>query len=353
MNRIQALTAGLLAGLIASATADTLHLKNGTTYQGKILSETSDSYLVEVMVTKSIKEERSFAKADVTRIEREKLDETAFLEISKLAPAPDLLGADDYRARLEVCYKFVKTYPNSPLAAKARAIAGELEKENDTIAQGGVKLAGKLITATERQANKVEINARVLESSIRAHAKASEWVPALRDFTKLEADYSSTTPFKDMLPFVRQVIQQYNAQLLESAAGLPKRLEDRRVGLERMSSEDRNASSRAIAEVDEATARKIAGEKAAGIKWTSHDDFNKTSLDDAIRYCDQELKRLENLRIDAKVDAGKAWRDAWSAIQGSDAKVVTTALADARAARLSNDLIAELETLAKKAGHLK
>ncbi len=353
MKRTHALTAGLLAGLIGAAAADTLHLKNGTTYEGKILSETKDSYLFEVMVTKSIKEERTIAKADVTKIDREKLDETAFLEIKKLTPAPDLLGAEDYRARLELCYKFVKTYPNSPLAAKARAIAGELEKENDVIAQGGVKLTAKLITAAERQANKVEINARVLESSVRARAKDSQWVLALRDFVKLEADYSNTAPFKDVLPFARQVIQQYNAQLVESAAGLPKRLADRKVGLERMSSEDRNASNRAIAEVDEAAAKKTAEEKAAGIKWTTPDDFNKTSLDDAIRYCDQELKRLENLRIDAKIDAGKAWRDTWSAIQGTDAKVVATALSDARAARLSNDLIAELETLAKKAGHMK
>jgi hypothetical protein len=353
MKRTHALTAGLLAGLIGTASADTLHLKNGTTYQGKILSETKDSYLVEVMVTKSIKEERTIARTDVTKIDREKLDETAFVEIAKLAPAPDLLAAEDYRARLELCYKFVKTYPSSPLAAKARAIAGELEKEIDVIAQGGVKLGGKLVTATERQADKVEINARVLESSIRAHAKNSQWVLALRDFVKLEAEYSNTAPFKDVLPFARKVIQQYNAQLIESAAGLPKRLADRKVGLERMSSEDRNASNRAIAEVDEAAAKKAAEEKAAGIKWTTPDDFNKTSLDEAIRYSDQELKRLENLRTDAKVDAGKAWRDAWSAIQGSDAKVVVTALSEARAARLSNDLIAELETLAKKAGHMK
>lgn len=353
MNRPKALTAGLLAAMICSAAADTVVLKNGTKYEGKILKENPDSYLVEVMVTKSIKEERTIAKSEVDRIEREKLDEKAFLELAKLTPAPDLLPAEDYRARLELCYKFSKTYPNSPQAAKARAITGELEKESDVIAQGGVKLGGKLVTAAERQGNKVEINARILESSIRSHAKASEWVLALRDFATLESGYPTTAPYRDVIPLVRQVIQQYAAQLNESAAGLPKRLADRKVGLERMSSEDRNASTRAIAEQDEAAAAKLASEKAAGIKWTTPDAFNKASLDEAIRYCDQELKRLDSLKTDDKQDAGKAWRDAWTAIQGSDAKAVVTAISDARAARLSQELVTELETLAKKAGHIK
>lgn len=353
MKQTLNLAASLMVTLIGAASADTLHLKNGTTYEGKILNETPDSYLVEVMVTKTIKEEKTIAKADVDKIEREKLDEKAYLEIAKLVPAPDLLASGDYRSRLDLCYKFVKSFPNSPLAAKARAIAGELEKENDAVAQGGVKLGGKLISSADLQANKVEINARVLESSVRAHAKASEWIPALRDFAKLEAEYSSTAPFRDVLPVVKEVIGQYNAQLLESSATLAKRLEDRKVGLERMSSEDRNASTRAIAEQDEAAARKLAEEKAAGIKWTTPDAFNKSSLDEAVRFCDQELKRLDALRPDSKTDAGKAWRDAWTAVHGTDPKVVVTALADARNAKISAELITELETLARKSGLMK
>jgi hypothetical protein len=216
-----------------------------------------------------------------------------------------------------------------------------------------LKLGGKIVSSAELQSNKVEINARVLESSMRAHANASEWIPALRDFDELEAGYSSTAPFKDALPVAKQVIEQYNAQLVESSAGFAKRTEERKVGLERMSSEDRNASIRAIAEQDEAAAKKLSGEKAAGVKWTTPDDFNKTSLDEAIRFCDQELKRLNALKPDSKTDAGKAWRDAWTAIHGTDPKAVATALADVRNAKISAELLTELETLAKKSGLMK
>lgn len=347
------LTAALLAGLICSAAADTLHLKNGTTYEGKILSETTESYVVEVMVTRSIKEEKTIAKAEVAKIEREKLDEKAFIEIAAMSPTPDLLEPGEYQIRLQTCYKFVKAYPSSPLAEKARAITGELEKELDLISQGGVKLGGKVISAAERQSNKVEISARALEVSIRNHAKRGEWVPALRDFTKLEADYSTTAPFKDVLPTVKQVISQYHSQLVESAAGLDKRLADRKIGLERMASQDRNASERAIAEQNAAVEKQFADEKKAGVKWTTPDLFNKSTLDEATRFSDQELKRLEALRIDPKLDAGKAWRDAWSAVHGTDPKAVTPALADARSAKVPTALVTELEDLAKKAGLMK
>ena len=353
MKQSHTLTVTLFAGLICSAAADTLHLKNGTTYEGRIITESPDSFVMEVIVTRSIKEEKTVAKADVAKVDREQPDQKAFVEISKLTPAPDLLTASDYQSRLASCYKFVKDFPTSSHAAKARAITGELEKELDLVSQGGVKLSGRLISATERQSNRVEIEAQILEASIRAHARAGEWIPSLRDFTKLEADYSTTSEFKNVLPLVKQVIQQYHAQLVESSAGLEKRLTDRTVGLERMPVEDRNASARAIAEEDASHVQRLAAEKAAGVKWITPDPYNKATLDESIQYADQEMKRLDGLKFDLKFDAGRAWRAAWTAVHGSDAASATTALADARAAKVPAALVTELESLAKKSGLMK
>jgi len=353
MKQSHTLTVTFFAGLICSAAADTLHLKNGTTYEGRILRESPDSFVMEVMVTHSIKEEKTVAKSDVANVDRDQPDEKAFVEISKLTPAPDLLTAGDYQSRLASCYKFVKDFPTSSLAAKARAITGELEKELDFISQGGVKLSGRVVSATERQSNKVEIEAQILDTSVRAHARAGEWISALRDFTKLETDYSTTSEFKDVLPLVKQVIQQYHTQLVESSAGLEKRLNDRKVGLERMPVEDRNASARAIAEEDAANVQRLAAEKAAGVKWITPDPYNKATLDESTQYADQEMKRLEALKFDLKSDAGRAWRAAWTAVHGSDAASATTALSDARAAKVPAALVMELESLAKKSGLMK
>ena len=90
--KIRPITASLwILALTLPAVADTFFLKDGTTMEGKILRQDATAYFVEVNVTKSIKDERSIAKADVVKVEREQPDLIAFVELSKLIPAPDLL----------------------------------------------------------------------------------------------------------------------------------------------------------------------------------------------------------------------------------------------------------------------
>lgn len=353
MKRNPTFSALLLAGLIPLACADTIQLKDGTKLEGKILKEDPQSYLVEVMVTKSIKEEKTIAKADVAKIDRVKPDEIAFAPLSKLSPAPDLLTAAEYQIRISKLEKFIQEFPTGTATPKAKAMIDELAKEQAAVTEGGIKLNGHIIPASERDANKVELVARALELAIRTHVQASEWLPALRKFSDFERDYSTTLPFKESLPIVKQAIEAYRTQVNETAASLPKRLEDRKVGLERMTSEDRNSSTRAINEQNAAVEKRYADEKKAGVKWVTPDSFHKASLDDASRFADQELKRLQALKLDSKIDAGKAWRDAWAAVHGSDAQAVTTAMNDVKAAKISPELIAELETLAKDAGLIK
>jgi hypothetical protein len=345
----------LLASLIPLASADTILLKDGTKLEGKILKEDLHSYVVEVIVppSKSIKEEKTISKADVVKVDREKPEELAFGPLASLTPTPDLLTAGDYQVRVTKLEKFIRDFPTGPSTTKAKAMLEELKKEQAAIAEGGVKLNGRVIPASERDANKVELAARTLEVSIRSHAQASEWLAALREFATLEKEYSSCLPYRECLPVVKQAIEAYRAQINETAASLPKRLEDRKIGLERMSSENRNGSIRAIDEQNAAVEKRFADEKKAGVKWVTPDPFHKASLDDASRFADQELKRLETLKPDSKIDGGKAWRDAWAAVHGTDAKAVTTAMADAKAAKISPELIAELEAIAKDSGLIK
>ena len=62
---------GMLMMVTAGAGADTIILKNGTRYQGRVLKDEGESYLLEIQVTRSIKDERRVAKADIEKIEKE------------------------------------------------------------------------------------------------------------------------------------------------------------------------------------------------------------------------------------------------------------------------------------------
>lgn len=345
------LTALPFLALIGAAQADTIRLKNGTTYQGKVLKEDNEHYVLEVQVTKSIKDEKRIPKADVAAIDREQADKKAYEELLTLVPAPDLLDAGAYQTRIAKVYAFLKAHPASSHAPQAKKIAAELEQEQTAIEAGGVKLNGRILTADARQADAVEIDARVLAASARQLAESGALVPALRKAAELEKDFASTLTFREFLPYFRQLIQTHRARTATTAAGYEARVKERDGGLAQMQINDRAATESAIAEQAREGKARYDAEKKAGHKWLSPDQWNKPALDEAVRHADQELKRLDALKLDTAADGGKAWREAWSAIHASpvDPKALNEALGAARSARLPQRYQTRLDAAAKAA----
>jgi hypothetical protein len=234
---------------------------------------------------------------------------------------------------------------------QAKKIAAELEQEQTAIETGGVKLNGQILTADARQADAVEIDARVLAATARQLAESGALVPALRKASELEKDFASTATFREFLPYYRQLIHTQRTRAVTAAEGYEARVKERDSGLARMQPNDRAATERAIAEQAREGKTRYDSEKAAGHKWLSPDQWDKPALDDAVRHADQELKRLGSLKLDTKTDGGKAWRDAWSALHASpaDPAAINTALGNARSARLPQRYLARLEEAAKAA----
>ncbi|WP_338289971.1 PTPDL family protein [Luteolibacter sp. LG18] len=341
----------LSAGLLGSAAAETIRLKDGTKLEGKILKEDTESYVVDVQVTRSIREEKTIKKADVAGVDREQLDEKAFLAIKGLVPTPDLLTAADYDARLAKVREFVQTYPTSPQVKAAKEISATLEKERESVNQGGVKLGGHLITDEERSSNKFDVDARMIEVSIRSLAKDLRWAAALREFEKLEKEYQTSAAYKEVLPFVKDVIRHYRSEASEAASTYDARFKKQQTGLELQKAEDRAASASAIADRDAQIKAQYDAEKKASVKWITANPYLKVSLDEAVKYADQELKRLDAVKLDTLPDGGKAWREAWTAVHaGGDLKSSNSLISAARTAKLPDRYVKELEAAAKEAG---
>lgn len=68
MKQKPAFGALCLLAVALPCAADTFLLKDGITLNGAVVSEAGDFYLVEFQVTKSIKDDRKIAKADVVKI---------------------------------------------------------------------------------------------------------------------------------------------------------------------------------------------------------------------------------------------------------------------------------------------
>lgn len=349
--------AATLPGFIAltlPAMADTFFLKDGTTLEGKVLSEDATNYHVEVKVTKSIKDERNIPKADVTRIEKEQLDLTAFEQLSKLLPAPDLLTVEEYGSRIRSVEKFLSEHRGSSKSKEARAMLATLKTEANEVLAGGIKMGGKIISPAEYRANAYELDSRIQEVKIRAMVKDARYFQALRTFSDFSRDFRNTASHAELLPLINRVISSYLEEVQQSLASYDARVKEREVGLKRMPGADRVATENAIREELAASEARFKAEKDAKVGWVTIDPFFKPTMEETIAFGKQETTRLASLSSAKPVDAGKIYRDTLNLIlnKGTTSSV-TTALTAAKAAFIAPRYIATLENAARAAGITK
>ena len=339
-----------IAALAVSAHADVLVMKDGTKIEGEVLREDADVYVVEVYVTKTIKDQKRVPKADVSRIDKDRPDEKAFEEIKPLVPTPDMLPLDQYKERILLIETFIKQYPNTSNAKKAEEMLQTLKTEVAQINEGGVKLNDKMVTPAEYRANAYEIDARVLEQKTRDAAKAGDYTGALEAFNELQNDYEGTAAYKDVAPFARKLIDVYRGKVSQLVSNFDARLAQQKKGLASMGVGDRGNAERAIAD-EAARAQKLyQREKAQKKVWVTPSLNNKTALQDIQRTADKELATIDRKSKSLKADGGEAYRNAWEIIHkdGADPKEVKAAVAIARAARMPERYTKMLEDAAKE-----
>ncbi len=348
MKRKPAFALFSLLAITLPAGADTFQLKDGTTVEGTIVSEAGDTYVLDVQVTKTIRDERRIPKADVVKVTREEPDAKAFQAISKLVPAPDLLTADEYAVNIAAIEKFIKANPASNNLKNARKMLETLKAEASQVAAGGMKINGKIISAAEYQANAYDLDARVQESKIRDLVNDNQFLPAVRMFVDFDRDYRNTLAYGSLITLMKQVIQHQVDQAKESLLTLEARNKERAVGLQRMALEDRKKTEDAIKGENAEIEALYKAEKDAKQNWPTTSPFHKVSLEDTVKHGQAELVRLGAVKTVLGLDSGKSYREAYNALQsGANAATVTTALASAKAAGVPPRYLAPLEAKAK------
>lgn len=347
MKKNPALGALCLLAVVLPCAADTFLLKDGTTLNGAVVSDAGDVYVLEVQITKSIKDERKIAKSDVVKITREQPGEAAFEPISKMVPTPDLLTTDDYQARIAIVEKFMKEHRDSNKLASAKMILAALKSEYDAVAAGGIKFNDRILTTAEYRANAYDLDARVQETKIRRLVNANQFLQALRVFAEFDHEYRNTLSYGALVSLMRQVIQAQLAEAKQSLLTLDTRTKEQALGILRMPLADRKITEDAIREENALIQASYKAEKDAKQNWVTTSPFHKASLEDTVKFCEQELVRMGTVQAALGVDGGKAYRDAWTATHGGNAAAISAALAAAKTAAVPARYLAPLEAAAK------
>jgi hypothetical protein len=331
------------------AAADTFLLKDGTSLKGSILREDPTSYTLEVNVTKSIKDERVVAKADIKKITAENLDLTAFAAIEKLIPAPDLLTAADYESRIRTVEKFLIDHRGTK-SKETKDILAELKAEANEILAGGIKLAGKIVPQSEYRTNAYEIDARIQAAKIRRLVGDSMHLQALREFVAFDRLFHNTSACAALAPLIKQVIPFHMTETEQALSTLDARIKERELGLQRMSPTDRPRTENAILEETAELAARFKSEKDAKLGWVTTHPFFKPSLDETMTFGKGELARWSTLKTPL-LDGGKAFRDAMMLIENKGTPAaITAAITAAKTAGVAPRYLAILEAAAPPSG---
>lgn len=307
--------------------ADTIVLKSGKKYEGRVISEDEKSYLLEIQVTKTIKDERRVPKNQIDEIIKETKEDKSFKDISKLVPTPDLLPASTYKKRVELAQEFVSKFPKSANIKEAKKILAQLEKEHRTIAAGGLKLDGQLISHSDMEANAYEIHARMLLQDIKKLAAAEKHHEALRKWQALKKDYKNSTSFQKGVPVAQRVLRSYQSKLKQLMDTLDTRTEKRKSALLSMNENDRRRTEAVLAEKQKNYAALVEREKTElQFKWLTVDPFEKESIDHNHRQTISELSTLSNIRLSEIKQAGPSYRSAWTALAEGNLEVANQQL---------------------------
>lgn len=339
--------------LVAPAWGDVFWLKDGSKVEGVLVSQDASSYVVEVQVTKSIKDERIIAKADVRNVETAKADDEAFKRIAALGPQPDGLPIHEYDQRIQQIENFIQAYPGSLKIKEATAMLNALKEERQVIKDGGFKSNGVLHTPQDYRANAYDMDANLAALSIQRLVSGGRYLQALRAFTDFERNYGSTDACRRLTPAITEAIRRYLVEVTQSRETYDQRVKEREEGLQRMSDRDRGSSVIAIRQQQEELERQFEQQKDAKIGWVTPDPFCKPALDHAISHGKSELKRLESPKPSksAVQDGGKVYRDVMAlAKRGVDKQAAKDAISMAKQAgipqRYLDQLQAELDASA-------
>lgn len=318
----------LMAGLLTSPlTADTIELKSGVKYQGKVISEDEKSYLVEIHHSASIKDERRISKDQVRKIVSEASDTKEFKAIKDLVPTPDSLTEKDYLERIKMTSDFIKKHPKSKLTKKANPILKTLTQEKQAIVNGGIKLNGKIIAASDLKTNAYDIDASLLAQKVKKLAKGRKLQPALRQWEKLEQNYPYSTAYKNTLPFIPRVLKVYKAELQKNLDSLDAQINKREKIMESLSNSDRSRTEKALETKQKKYANLIAKEeKELNTKWLTIDPFSRTALEFNLRSIESAQQEISSTQASQIKLAGDDLRAAWTSLENGDLEGAETRL---------------------------
>ena len=299
--------------------AEWIELKDGTKVEGKIVTDAADTVVIEIQTTPTIREQKSYPRAEVVKVHRATQDDLAFEEIAAIAAPATADDPNVYDAPLERIRSFMKGYAYSKHMPQARKLAASLESERTRVSAGEVKVDGQWISGAAAGPDKTELGGRIQLSKMKF---ASNPESVLMAFEALEKNYATSSSYPDAVKMARESIGKLRTDLLRARTDLERRTREQEQGLQLASADRRAQMELGIAEEKAAVQGQIDRAKQNGAKWLPLLPEAK-SLDEMSKLADSEDARLAKVdvdNLDAAVDSAAQARKQIEGGQLAEAK---------------------------------
>lgn len=343
---MQKLLFSLLFLPLACFASEWIELQDGTRVDGRILSVTSQTVLMDVQTSAAIREEKSFPRAAVAKIRRASQDDIAFGEVAAITVPATADNPAVYDALLEQKVRpFMKNFAYSKHMPEARRLAATLEAERARVASGEVKVDGEWMAADASPAERTELGGRVQLSKMK---KAADPAAAMMAFEVLEKDFSASSSYPESVQLARGKLGELRTSLLRARADLDRRTREQKQGLELASEDRRLQMERGIAQEKAAVEAQIDRARQSGAKWLPVLPDAKV-LDDLSKLAEAEDARLSKINIEPMMAGIAAARQARKRLESGELEAAKTSLTEAQKLWPQYVLLASLAETLKKA----
>ncbi|MGE9267039.1 MAG: PTPDL family protein [Verrucomicrobiales bacterium] len=310
---------------LSQAGADTIVLQDGSKLDGKVVEENADNIVVEINVSASIKDRRTFKRSEIKDIIAISPDQKPFEDLQNLVPTPDGLPASDYQSRIESARAFIKSYPSSKHIPAVREIIATLEEELKKAESGALKIVGKWITPEQQKSNAYEIDASLAFDRMKKNIAEGQLREAILAYEDLRTKTPGTIYQAQADELAVKLLAAYHQQLTKQIEQAPDLVAKREQTIANVDAGTATRMKDEIARTQEIYRAAVEKAEEENQKWLPTSPYHEDELEDVARHAESTLKSLQTqLERDAeeedkeKVDLGEAYRKAWAALEANN-----------------------------------
>ena len=288
----------LLYPLVAvAAMADSITLKDGRAMEGEILTDGSDSILIEYFVTPTIKDQKLVSKNEIVEISIVSPDEKAFRALGSLTPPRTVLDTSFHDQLIErKIPSYLQKYPYSRHLTELREALRSLEGERVALRRGDRRVDGVWIAAATFEEDPYQSGAKLKFEEMKELMQANDPEGSLRAYELIEKMYPGSEVMPDAVDAALKQID-----LLQGKIGVARAnfdiLDKRRQKAIAMAPADQAKEIKDAIERDVALAKKAMAEAIAdGTKFFPVFLGNKEALEALQALAVSEMTRLQLLQ---------------------------------------------------------